>query len=189
MNKADMVDDEELLELVEMEIRELRSSYEYPGDDIPIIKGSALAAREGNNPEIGENSIRELMAAVDAAIAAGYADQVFGDETSSLEYNAGPGYFFSELNDGSTEEGGIIRLALDYRLTLSETAKFKQTISTEAALESNDNTKSKAETSVSAKLMGNLSLKASFNVIHNTEVPEDKEETDTTTSLSILYLF
>lgn len=123
------------------------------------------------------------------SVAAGYADQVFGNETSSLDYNAGPGYFYSELNDGSTEEGGIIRLALDYRLTLSETAKFKQTISTEAALESDDNTKSKAETSISAKLMGNLSLKASFNVIHNTEVPEDKEETDTTTSLSVLYLF
>jgi elongation factor Tu len=65
MNKVDQVDDEELLELVEMEIRELLSSYEYPGDDIPIIKGSALAAMEGRDPEIGENSIRELMAAVD----------------------------------------------------------------------------------------------------------------------------
>ena len=65
MNKVDQVDDEELLELVEMEIRELLSSYEYPGDDIPIIPGSALAAMEGRDPEIGENSIRELMAAVD----------------------------------------------------------------------------------------------------------------------------
>ena len=54
MNKVDQVDDEELLELVEMEIRELLSDYEYPGDDIPIIPGSALAAMEGNNPEIGE---------------------------------------------------------------------------------------------------------------------------------------
>jgi elongation factor Tu len=65
MNKVDQVDDEELLELVEMEIRELLSSYDYPGDDIPIIKGSALAAMEGRDPEIGENSIRALMAAVD----------------------------------------------------------------------------------------------------------------------------
>jgi len=68
LNKVDQVDDEELLELVEMEVRELLSSYEYPGDDIPIIKGSALAAMEGNNPEIGENSIRELMKAVDEYI-------------------------------------------------------------------------------------------------------------------------
>jgi putative salt-induced outer membrane protein YdiY len=123
------------------------------------------------------------------SVAAGYADQMFGNESSSLKYNAGPGYFYNELNDGSTEEGGIIRLALDYRLKLSDTSKFKQTISTEAALESDDNTKSKAETSVSATLMGNLSLKASFNVIHNTDVPDDKEEMDTTTSLSVLYLF
>jgi elongation factor Tu len=68
MNKVDQVDDEELLELVEMEIRELLSSYDFPGDDIPIIKGSALAALEGNNEEIGKNAIMELMAAVDEYI-------------------------------------------------------------------------------------------------------------------------
>jgi elongation factor Tu len=65
MNKVDQVDDEELLELVEMEIRELLSSYDFPGDDIPIIKGSALAALEGKDDEIGKNSILELMKAVD----------------------------------------------------------------------------------------------------------------------------
>jgi elongation factor Tu len=65
MNKTDMVDDEELLELVELEVRELLSSYEFPGDDIPIIKGSALAALEGRDDEIGKKSILELMAAVD----------------------------------------------------------------------------------------------------------------------------
>jgi len=65
LNKVDQVDDEELLELVDMEVRELLSTYEYPGDDIPIVKGSALAALEGKNPEIGENSIRELMEKVD----------------------------------------------------------------------------------------------------------------------------
>ena len=65
MNKVDQVDDEELLELVEMEIRELLSSYEFPGDDIPVVKGSALAALEGRDDEIGKNSIMELMAAVD----------------------------------------------------------------------------------------------------------------------------
>ncbi|MEN0041357.1 MAG: elongation factor Tu [Pseudomonadota bacterium] len=68
LNKVDQVDDEELLELVDMEVRELLSSYEFPGDDIPIIKGSALAAIEGNNAEIGENAIRELMEAVDSYI-------------------------------------------------------------------------------------------------------------------------
>ena len=68
MNKVDQVDDPELLELVEMEIRELLSSYEFPGDDIPVIAGSALAAMEGRDPEIGENKIKELMAAVDEYI-------------------------------------------------------------------------------------------------------------------------
>ena len=70
LNKVDQVDDEELLELVEMEVRELLSSYEFPGDDIPIISGSALAALEGRDPEIGENKIRELMKAVDEYIPA-----------------------------------------------------------------------------------------------------------------------
>src|ERR687894_815082 len=65
MNKVDLVDDEELLELVEMEVRELLSSYEFPGDDIPIVKGSALAAVENKTPEIGENSILALRGAVD----------------------------------------------------------------------------------------------------------------------------
>ncbi|HTZ35723.1 MAG TPA: elongation factor Tu [Stellaceae bacterium] len=65
MNKVDMVDDPELLELVELEVRELLSSYEFPGDDIPIVKGSALCALEGREDEIGKKSILELMAAVD----------------------------------------------------------------------------------------------------------------------------
>jgi elongation factor Tu len=68
LNKVDQVDDEELLELVEMEVRELLSKYDFPGDDIPIIKGSALAALEGRDDEIGKNSILELMKAVDEAI-------------------------------------------------------------------------------------------------------------------------
>jgi elongation factor Tu len=68
MNKIDLVDDEELLELVEMEVRELLSSYEYPGDDIPIIKGSAHQAMIGERADIGEQSIRALMKAVDEYI-------------------------------------------------------------------------------------------------------------------------
>jgi elongation factor Tu len=68
MNKVDQVDDQELLDLVEMEIRELLSKYQYPGDDIPVVKGSALAAVEGRDPEIGEKAIVELMAKVDEYI-------------------------------------------------------------------------------------------------------------------------
>jgi elongation factor Tu len=68
LNKVDQVDDAELLELVEMEVRELLNDYDYPGDDIPIIPGSALAALEDRDPEIGVESIKKLMEAVDAYI-------------------------------------------------------------------------------------------------------------------------
>jgi elongation factor Tu len=68
MNKVDMVDDPELLELVELELRELLSSYDFPGDDIPIVKGSALKALEGGDETLGKQSVLELMAAVDAYI-------------------------------------------------------------------------------------------------------------------------
>ena len=68
LNKVDMVDDPELLELVEMEVRELLSSYQFPGDDIPIIKGSALCALEGKQPELGHDAILALMAEVDKYI-------------------------------------------------------------------------------------------------------------------------
>ena len=68
MNKVDMVDDPELIELVELEVRELLSSYDFPGDDIPIVKGSALCALEGRDDEVGKKSIDELMAAVDSYI-------------------------------------------------------------------------------------------------------------------------
>jgi elongation factor Tu len=68
LNKVDQVDDAELLELVELEVRELLSSYDFPGDDIPVVKGSALAALEDSDKKIGEDAIRELMAQVDAYI-------------------------------------------------------------------------------------------------------------------------
>lgn len=68
MNKVDQVDDPEILELVELEIRELLSSYNFPGDDIPIVKGSALCALEGRNDEIGKSAIQELMSEVDRYI-------------------------------------------------------------------------------------------------------------------------
>jgi elongation factor Tu len=68
MNKVDMVDDPELLELVELEVRELLSKYDFPGDDIPITQGSALYALEGRNPGVGHDSILKLMDAVDAYI-------------------------------------------------------------------------------------------------------------------------
>jgi elongation factor Tu len=68
MNKVDMVDDPELLDLVELEVRELLTLYQFPGDTIPVIRGSALCALEDRQPEIGEQSVLALMAAVDEAI-------------------------------------------------------------------------------------------------------------------------
>jgi elongation factor Tu len=68
LNKVDMVDDPELIELVELEVRELLSKYDFPGDDIPIVRGSALCAMEDRNPELGEQAILKLMEAVDAYI-------------------------------------------------------------------------------------------------------------------------
>src|SRR4026208_1378189 len=68
LNKVDMVDDPELLDLVELEVRELLSKYEFPGDEIPIVKGSALAALEGKDEAIGRQAILDLMAAVDSYI-------------------------------------------------------------------------------------------------------------------------
>ena len=68
LNKVDLVDDPELLELVEMEVRELLSSYQFPGDDIPIVKGSAVVTLNDGDPVLGENAVRELMNAVDSYI-------------------------------------------------------------------------------------------------------------------------
>src|SRR3546814_969829 len=68
MNKCDMVDDPELLDLVELEVRELLSSYNFPGDDIPIVRGSALCALEDREPALGKEAILKLMEAVDAYI-------------------------------------------------------------------------------------------------------------------------
>ncbi len=68
LNKVDQVDDPELLELVELEVRELLSSYEFPGDDIPVIQGSALAALEGRDDEVGEETVEALMSAVDGYV-------------------------------------------------------------------------------------------------------------------------
>ena len=77
LNKADMVDDAELIELVEMEVRDLLSSYEFPGDDIPIVVGSALKALEGDKSEIGEGSILKLMEEVDNYIPTRPTDKPF----------------------------------------------------------------------------------------------------------------
>src|SRR3546814_3053358 len=86
LNKADMVDDAELMELVEMEVRGLLSKYEFPGDDTPIIKGSALKALEGDQSEIGVPSIIALVDALDTCIPEPerHVDKAFLDRRSSV---------------------------------------------------------------------------------------------------------
>ena len=67
MNKCDIVQDEEMHELVEMEVRELLSQYDYEGDDVQVIKGSALCALNGTDPELGENAMKALVEAMDSS--------------------------------------------------------------------------------------------------------------------------
>src|SRR5205823_585632 len=102
MNKIDMVDDPELIELVELEMRELLSSYGFPGDDIPVVKGSALAALEGKDPETGAKSIQELMDAVDAYIPQPERGQVLAAPGSITPHT----HFQCEAYVLTKEEGG-----------------------------------------------------------------------------------
>lgn len=124
-----------------------------------------------------------------STIAVGYSDKLFNNEQSFLSYNIGPGYNVSENNAGDKQEAGIVRLAAEYQYKFSDTAKFTQLLSTEAAIGSGKNTRSKSETSISAKLMGNLSMKAAYTITNNSEAPEGSESTDTVTSITVVYMF
>ena len=124
-----------------------------------------------------------------STIAAGYSDQLFKTDTSYFKYNVGPGYSFSKVDAGEKGESAVLRLAAEYQYKFSANAKFTQKLSTEAALESGKNTKTKSESAISANLMGSLSMKAAYTITHNSEVPAEKENTDTTTSITFVYLF
>lgn len=124
-----------------------------------------------------------------STVAVGYSDQLFSTENSFLNYNIGPGYTFNETDDGEKNEAAVVRLAAEYQYQFSENAKFTQLLSTEAAFDSDDNTRTRSESAISANLMGNLSMKAAYTIVHNSEVPADKENTDTITSITLVYLF
>ncbi|WP_016955149.1 DUF481 domain-containing protein [Catenovulum agarivorans] len=124
-----------------------------------------------------------------STVAVGYSDQLFKTDQSYLKYNVGPGYTFNKVDGGEKDESAVLRLAAEYQYKFSDHAKFTQKLSTEAALESGKNTKTKSESAVSANLMGSLSMKAAYTVTHNSEVPDNKENTDTTTSITFVYLF
>ncbi|WP_299083266.1 YdiY family protein [uncultured Paraglaciecola sp.] len=121
-----------------------------------------------------------------ATLAAGWSQKMWEDETSQFNYSIGPGYSFSETNQGIAQDGFIVRAAADYQWKISKTATFKQLVSTEIG---SDNTKSKSETSVSAQISGGLSLKVSLTLDHNSDVADDTENLDTQTAVTLVYSF
>lgn len=123
------------------------------------------------------------------SFALGYSDRLFNSAATILDYSVGPGYSFSETDAGVKDETGMLRLALAYQFKLSDHAKFNQDISTEVVADSDSNAKSKSETAITANLLGSLSLKAAYTITHNSEVAVDKENTDTTTSVGVVYVF
>ncbi|MEP1447455.1 MAG: DUF481 domain-containing protein [Paraglaciecola sp.] len=121
-----------------------------------------------------------------ATLAAGWSQKMWEDDTSKFSYSIGPGYSFSETTEGVEQNGMIVRAALDYNWKISDTANFKQLLSTEVG---SDNTKSKSETSVSAQISGGLSLKLSFLMDHNSDVDGDTDKLDTQTAVTLVYSF
>lgn len=121
-----------------------------------------------------------------ATLAAGWNQKVWENETSSFDYSVGPGYSFSETQDGVSQDGVIIRGALNYSLKLSDTSRFTQTFSTEIG---SDNTKSRAESALTAQIAGGLSMKLSVKFDHNSDVTGTIEKLDTETAITLVYSF
>lgn len=119
-------------------------------------------------------------------LAVGYGTRLYNSEDMSLDAEIGPGYFTGERSSGETENGLIARAAASFKWTLSESATFAQTLSIEYG---DDNTRTIAETSLSAKINGALQMKAAFLVQNDSTVPVDKKSTDTQTTLTLVYSF
>ncbi|BDX05822.1 DUF481 domain-containing protein [Planctobacterium marinum] len=121
-----------------------------------------------------------------ATIAAGWSSQWFKKPNSHFTYSIGPGYAFQELQEGEDASGMILRGQLDYGWKISKNANIKQILSTEIG---SLNTKSRSESSVSAKINGSMSMKVSVILNHNTEVEEGAENLDTETAVTLVYNF
>jgi putative salt-induced outer membrane protein len=121
-----------------------------------------------------------------ATLAAGWSQKMWGDNESQFSYSMGPGYSFAETNGGENQNGLILRAALDYQWKISDTANFKQLLSSETG---DENTKSKSETSVSAIISGALSLKVSLILDYNSDVADDIDNLDTQTAVTLVYNF
>jgi len=122
-------------------------------------------------------------------LSVGYAARLFSNQYSFLDYSVGPGYSFYKTDGGDEDSTAIFRIEAEYQYNISLTAKFTQTLSTEKALEENENTQSKSETAISTKIRDGLSLKAAYTVTHNSQVLDDVENTDAVTSLTLAYAF
>jgi putative salt-induced outer membrane protein len=121
-----------------------------------------------------------------ATLAAGWSQKMWEDNESQFSYSMGPGYSFAETNEGEDQNGLILRAALDYQWKISDTANFKQLLSSEVG---DENTKSKSETSVSALISGALSLKVSLILDYNSDVADDIDNLDTQTAVTLVYSF
>lgn len=135
-----------------------------------------------------------------ASVAVGYSDRLFQGASSFLDYSVGPGMSFSRtdevraadgtlVTDNITEESAMVRVSALYQYDFSETAKFTQTFASDIALESGANTKTKAESAVTANIYQALAMKLSFTITHNSEVPEDRVSSDRQTAVTLVYSF
>ncbi len=134
-----------------------------------------------------------------STIAGGYSDRLFKTDKSELNYSIGPGYSFykteEEVDDNDvlipseSESSFIVRVDLNFQYDFSENAKFTQSLSTDHATDSEKNSKTRAESALTTKINDDFALKASYTVTHNSEVADDKENTDTQTALTLVYSF
>jgi putative salt-induced outer membrane protein len=134
-----------------------------------------------------------------ATLAIGFSDRLFNFENSHLDYSVGPGMSFNKteayidendvLIESETSETAVLRLSASYLLQLSENAKFTQSLSSDASLEGGKNTKTKAESALTANLTKSFALKASYSITHNTHVPADKKHADSQTALTFVYSY
>ena len=134
-----------------------------------------------------------------STIAVGYADRLFSTENSHLDYSLGPGLSISQEEDtvengvtveeGEKQESAVLRIAGAYVYKFSEHAKFTQTVSSDIALESDRNTKTRSETAFTTQLSNAFSLRAAYTISHNSEVPEDRENMDSQTSITLVYSY
>ncbi|WP_052691917.1 DUF481 domain-containing protein [Teredinibacter purpureus] len=132
-------------------------------------------------------------------LAAGYSNRLFKTEATKLNYSIGPGLAYSKTENstnnngdyllGKSEESLVLRISGNFQWKLSEHAKFTQTLSSDIAFDSAKNSKTKAETALTAALNGSFALKAGFSIYNNSVVLDNIEKTDTQTSLTLVYTY